>query len=199
MVEVLDAILEIFRVQDFANRYSNPLDQFLYAIFFPSVLLVAIIFLLSAKVFSGHSGIQILLGVSFYIFIIVYPPNASTSLYSFFAPISQLWFIVVIILGLMYYVLFMHSQGGGGGGRNPVPLASKMGDAYEIATGKSARNLDPRERSRLKQQLKVIEDQIKELKDEKNLATADEKRAYAERVAILEEKRKEIQHALKLV
>ena len=126
-------------MQNFASTYSNPLDQFLYGIFFPSILLVILIYLLIQRIFPEHRGLAVLLGVSFYIFIIVYPPNAATSLYAAFAPIGAFWYLVVILIGIIY--LFFNrilpsdrARGGGGGGG-----ARGMATAYRKAMGKENR------------------------------------------------------------
>ncbi len=137
MVEILDLIIEFFRVQNFASNYSNPLDQFLYAIFFPSILLIILIYLLVKRIFPEHGGISALLGVSFYIFLIVYPPNATSSLYGAFAPIGTVWYIVVILIGLLYVLLHRilptKKDGGGGGGKS----FQAVGDLLE--SGEKAR------------------------------------------------------------
>ena len=106
MAEILDFIFEILRVQDFANKYTTPLDQFLFAIFFPSVILVLFVELLTASALRDHGKkLTTLLSVSFYIFIIVYPPGATYSLYSMFAPIlGTVWYLFVILLGFMFFL-----------------------------------------------------------------------------------------------
>lgn len=117
MVEVLDFILEIFRVQNFASKYTNPLDQFLYALFFPSVIMVIFVVLLTEKMFEQRQGLKMLLTLSFFLFIVVYPPNATYSLYSIMAPIlGTVWYLFVILIGFVFFLFskILPKEGVGG-------------------------------------------------------------------------------------
>ena len=191
MVELLQTVIEFFRVQNFASTYSNPLDQFLYGIFFPSILLVILIYLLIQRIFPEHRGLAVLLGVSFYIFIIVYPPNAATSLYAAFAPIGAFWYLVVILIGIIYlfFTRFLPSdraRGGGGGGG-----ARGMATAYRKAMGKEMPTLGSL--TEVRRQLKVVEAQIAALearKKDPNMSSGEKEKVEAEISALVREKQK---------
>ncbi|MBI4163438.1 MAG: hypothetical protein HY512_01130 [Candidatus Aenigmarchaeota archaeon] len=157
-IDILQQVLEVFRVQEFASQYSSTLDKFLYSIFFPMILLLLLIYILSARMFPNHKGLSVLLGVSFLIFIVVYPPESDYSLYSAFAPIGQVWYAFVIIIGVLW-VLLSHifpsdrSAGfqGARSGRSPAVLEredvsegliKKAKKAYEKTSGKIAKQLE---------------------------------------------------------
>ncbi len=178
MAEILDLVIEFFRVQDFANNYSNPLDQFLYAIFFPSILLIILIYLLTKRIFPEHGGISVLLGVSFYIFVIVYPPNAATSLYGAFAPIGTVWYIGVILIGLLYILLgrilpTRKGEGGGAGG----------GKGYAIPEIMRERMQEELSEIELQNRIKNLEDDIKQIEKRHDISE-DVKRSRVESLQI---------------
>ena len=60
---------------------------------------------LTISALRGHSTkIKTLLSVAFYIFILVYPPSSTYSLYSMFAPIlGTFWYIFFILIGFLYF------------------------------------------------------------------------------------------------
>ncbi len=141
MVDFLQLVFEVLRVEDLASQYSNPLDQFLYTVFFPSIFVILIVYMIAHQVAKGHGpkGFEIFLGVAVYIFIIVWPPNETFSLYSMFAPLGQMWFILVIILVGIWAVFrtFFPSGGGAPGGTpSAAGLGSQLtGRLWKQATG----------------------------------------------------------------
>ena len=206
MVELLQTVIEFFRVQNFASTYSNPLDQFLYGIFFPSILLVILIYLLIQRIFPEHRGLAVLLGVSFYIFIIVYPPNAATSLYAAFAPIGAFWYLVVILIGIIYLffnrILPSHRarDGGGGGGARGSTLPMGRGSKYSLKeTFLGDVELDPRARRLIKDEIKVIDQKITRLKAEKATSVGGEREQYDKQIAILVDKKEELRLKLQVI
>ncbi len=107
MVEILELVLEFFKVQDYAHSVSqNPLEQLLFGIFFPSVILILFIEVLTTSALRTEGKkLSTLLSVAFYIFILVYPPGSTYSLYSMFAPIlGTLWYIFFILIGFMFFL-----------------------------------------------------------------------------------------------
>jgi hypothetical protein len=106
MVEILDFIFEIFRVQNFAGKYNTPMDQVLYVLFFPTIIMIMFILFLGKEAnFGGHKGMEILLTVAFFMFLVVYPPNASYSLYSVFAQIlGTVWYLFFILFGFIWFI-----------------------------------------------------------------------------------------------
>lgn len=116
MVDFLQMVFEVLRVQDLASQYSGTLDQFLYVLFFPSIFIILIIYMIAHRVAldKGPKGFSAVLGIAIYIFIIVWPPNAQYSLYSAVAPLGKLWFILVIILVGIWAIIKTFFPGGGG-------------------------------------------------------------------------------------
>ncbi len=148
-IDILQQVLEVFRVQEFASQYSSTLDKFLYSIFFPMILLLILIYILTNRIFPTHKGLSVLLGVSFLIFIMVYPPESDYSLYSAFAPIGQVWYAFVVIIGILWVLLGRiwpsNRSGPSGGGRSSAVLEreevsegmiKKTKRAYEATSGK---------------------------------------------------------------
>ncbi len=140
MVDFLQIFIEFLRVDSsWVSNYPTQLEQFLFVIFFPTILLILLIYLLMDRMFPEHRGLSILLGVSFYIFIIVYPPGVDLSLYAAFAPLGQFWYIFVVIVGLLWLFLqrlLPHRRRGQGGGA--VGYATREGGGGALATIGSA-------------------------------------------------------------
>lgn len=168
-LDILQQIVNVLRVQDLASQYSSSLDKFLYTIFFPVILIIMIIYILSARMFPNHKGISILLGISFIIFIIVYPPESEFSLYSAFAPIGTLWYLVVIVIGVFWILLgrILPSERGAGGpmareghmpgvARGGKGIFKRFEDTTERLSGEHARRLE----ARLRVQLNGLENKI---------------------------------------
>ncbi len=154
-IDILQQVLEVLRVQEFASQYSSTLDKFLYSIFFPVILLLILVYILTNRIFPTHKGLSVLLGVSFLIFIVVYPPESDYSLYSAFAPIGQVWYAFVVIIGIMWVLLGRiwpsNRSGPSGGGRSPSVLeredvseglVKKAKRAYEKTSGKIAKQME---------------------------------------------------------
>ncbi len=121
-IDILQQILQVLRVEDLASQYSSTLDKFLYTIFFPVILMLLLVYLLTHRMFPEHKGLSVLLGVSFIIFIVVYPPESDSSLYSAFAPIGTVWYVFVILIGMLWVGLgriWPRGRGGGGAGGAP--------------------------------------------------------------------------------
>ena len=139
MVEVMQLILQTLRIEHLAGRFPDATNQFLFLVFFPSIFVLLIIYLLSHRVLHEHKGLTMLVSVVFYIFVIVYQPNSQKSLYSAIAPLGEFWFLLVIILGVVWFFLHKTFNWGGGakaGGSMPR-IGGAMGsiiskkDAYE--------------------------------------------------------------------
>ena len=116
-LDILQLLFQALRVQDLAYKYTTPVDQFLYLIFFPSIIVIAIITIFTNKVFSGK--LAFLFTFAFYIFIIVYPPNADKSIYSALAPLGEVWFLGFAIIAVLWFIFrfpFSHGGGKSGGG-----------------------------------------------------------------------------------
>ena len=149
VLDLIQTLLQIFRVEEYASKFSTPIDQFLYAIFFPTVLLLIIFYLLTSNIFKGHKGLEILLGVSLYVFTVVYPPDTASSLYATFAVLGEFWYAVIIIVGVIWIMLRKikggitgspeggkaFSLGGSGGGLLKTIKKATIGESL----------LDPRE------------------------------------------------------
>lgn len=115
-VDILETIFEVLRVENLASQYSAPLDQFLYTVFFPSIFIILLVYIIANRFVTFGEMWKILIGVAIYVFIIVFPPNETYSLYSMFAPLGQVWFILIIILVGIYAFFRTFFPGGGVGG-----------------------------------------------------------------------------------
>jgi len=140
MVEVMQLILQTLRIEHLAGgRFPDATNQFLFLVFFPSIFVLLIIYLLSHRVLHEHKGLTMLVSVVFYIFVIVYPPNSEKSLYSAIAPLGEFWFLLVIILGVVWFFLHKTFNWGVGGkaGSSMPRIGGAMGaivrkkDAYK--------------------------------------------------------------------
>ncbi len=113
-LDIFQLLFQALRIQDLAYKYTNPVDQFLYLIFFPSLIIIAIVTLFTSKVFSGK--LAFLFTFAFYIFIIVYPPGGQKNIYSAIAPLGELWFLGFAVIAVLWFLFrFPFSHGGSGG------------------------------------------------------------------------------------
>ena len=198
MVEILQTVLDALRVTQFASHYSNSLDQFLYAIFFPMILLIIILYLLMGRVFSGHKGLELLLGVSFFIFVIVYPPNAQTSLYGALAPIGSIWYLVIVVLGFFWILLGrMHPRAGGSHDTGGARGLSVAGETYKKIRGKEFPDIGVQ--THVMERIAAIDAAIAQLeKARKEAGSTDEKKTFAEEISHLIKEKAELQRSIKL-
>lgn len=168
-VDILETIFEVLRVENLASQYSAPLDQFLYTVFFPSIFVILLVYIIANR-FATFGGMwKILIGVAIYVFIIVFPPNATYSLYSMFAPLGQVWFILIIILVGIYafFKTLFPGEGGGAGGAqgSRSRLGSQLtGRLWKQATGQVG-DIEKMIRSELSA-LKAIAEKMKHARTE---------------------------------
>jgi len=172
MVDLLQMIFEVLRVQDLASQYYSALDQFLYVLFFPSIFIILIVYMIAHEItkYKAPTGFSMMLGVAIYIFIVVWPPNEAYSLYSMVAPLGQIWFILIIVLvgiGVMLKTLFPGGDEKGGGGAQGLSsgLGKQLtGRLWKQATGQIS-DLEKMLNSEL-QALKAIANKMKHAKSE---------------------------------
>ena len=112
-VDIMQLLFEASRIQDLAYKYTNTVDQFLYLIFFPSLIVIAVVYLFMGKV-VGDSKLKFLFTIAMFIFIIVYPPNSDKGLYTAIAPLGQIWFLGVAIVAVLWFFIGRHVGLGGG-------------------------------------------------------------------------------------
>lgn len=104
--DIMQLILETLRVQHLASGYYNVTDQFLFLIFFPSLFILAVVYLLANRLFGGdHKGLAMLFAIAFYILSIVYPPNTQISLYAALAPLGIFWYLLILIIGVVWFFI----------------------------------------------------------------------------------------------
>ena len=167
-VDILETIFEVLRVENLASQYSAPMDQFLYTVFFPSIFIILLVYIIANRFATFGRMWKILIGVAIYVFIIVFPPNETYSLYSMFAPLGQVWFILIIVLVGIYAIFktFFPSEGGGGGGaQSKSGLGSQLtGRLWKQATGQVG-DIEKMVRSELSA-LKAIAEKMKHAKTE---------------------------------
>jgi hypothetical protein len=96
--------------------YSNPMEGLFYLIFFPSIIVILFVYILSNAISvkatgDSHNGFRLLFGVAILIFIIM------QGWFTVFVGLSKAWFIVtIVLLGLwvMFRSLFRGEEGGKG-------------------------------------------------------------------------------------
>ena len=72
MVEFLDMIFEVLRVENLASQYSAPMDQFLYTVFFPSIFIILLVYIIANRFAEFGKMWKMMMGVAIYVFIIVF-------------------------------------------------------------------------------------------------------------------------------
>ncbi len=133
---------------DFINSHSSvlpPIGPLFYFLLFPIVFTILFIYILSSSILSGGKltkGMQLLIGISVFIFIII------SGWYPIMLVLSEFWFIMIIVLFGMWYFIGKHKGGGGGGGGGKgggsLPSLGGIGGEitsriYRDVTGQTAR------------------------------------------------------------
>jgi hypothetical protein len=202
MQTLVELLCPTYSAQSACNTYINapahqvldPFGPLLYFLFFPTVFLILFIFVGSRAIFTGHKGINLLIGVAVYIFIII------NGWYPIILWLGELWFVVLPVLFIFYLFTRRHTGGGSsGGGMSGVGggVATRGGHwLKESILGE--RPLDPREWPRQRKlfgdKIKILDDQIKEQKDELEQAKGDrEKQAIRANITLLQTQRKEFE------
>ena len=111
--DIMQLLFQALRIQELAYKYTNTVDQFLYLIFFPSLIVIAIIYLFMGKVVQENAKLKFLFTIAMFVFIIVYPPNSDKSLYTALAPLGQYWFLGVAIVAVLWFFIGRHVGFGG--------------------------------------------------------------------------------------
>lgn len=97
-------------IQEFNQYAYKPAEGIFYAVFFPIVVILLFVYIVSGAIGSLKAkGFRILIGVAFFAFIIL------QGWYYFFIQISKMWFIVLFLLGILWFVIhtFTGREGGG--------------------------------------------------------------------------------------
>lgn len=135
-------------IQEFQSyAFKPPMEGLFYLVVFPIVFIIVFIYLLAHKLFPTHRGLNILISVAFFAFIIL------QGLYQWFMMLGKIWYIALIILGFFWLALYglrggiggpgggqgrAFGMGGGGGG-----LTGRiMGRVIKKATGAEKATLD---------------------------------------------------------
>jgi len=136
MVDVLDVLVSFLcqgnsgsTCQQFISQYPDTLNQLFFFFFFPTILIILFITVLAVAV-TDRLGVsyKLLLGVAFYMFIIL------SGWYPAFLWLSTLWYIgIIIILGI--YVFFKKLIRGGGGGKSGGTLPGIGGGKGGLGVG----------------------------------------------------------------
>jgi hypothetical protein len=101
-------------IQEFNQYAYKPAEGIFYAVFFPIVVILLFVYIVSGAVGALRApGFRILIGVAFFAFIIL------QGWYYFFILASKLWFLVLFLLGGLWFVIhtFTGKEGGGGGAK----------------------------------------------------------------------------------
>lgn len=132
--------------------YKPPLEGLLYFVFFPTVFLVLLIYLIANHVSGPHPKFSILLGIAFYAFVIV------QGWYGFIASFGQFWYVLVIILVGIWAVFRTFFPGGGGGGA-PRGRITTFGNLGKAIGGRMWSNVSGQERDltkRIERELEIL-------------------------------------------
>jgi hypothetical protein len=100
-------------IQEFNQYAYKPMEGIFYAVFFPIVVILLFVYIVSGAVGALKAkGFRILIGIAFFAFIIL------QGWYYFFIVISKMWFVVLFLLGILWFAIhtFTGREGGGGGG-----------------------------------------------------------------------------------
>ncbi|MCJ7816237.1 MAG: hypothetical protein MUP55_00100 [Candidatus Aenigmarchaeota archaeon] len=128
-LEILEALVGFFcptseaasTCREFISNHSQvlpPIGPLFYFLLFPIVFTILFIYILSSSILSGGKltkGMQLLIGISVFIFIII------SGWYPVMLVLSEFWFIMIIVLFGAWYFIGKHrggetkaSKGGGG-------------------------------------------------------------------------------------
>ena len=93
-----------------SHQIMQPFGPLLFFLFFPAVFLILFIYVGSRAILSGNRGINLLIGIAVFIFIII------QGWYPIILVIGELWFIFLPVLFIFYLITRRHSGGSSGGG-----------------------------------------------------------------------------------
>ncbi|MEM7815632.1 MAG: hypothetical protein QXN71_00760 [Candidatus Aenigmatarchaeota archaeon] len=131
--------------RDFISSHSNvvpPIGPVLYFLLFPIVFIIIFVYILKSSILPGGNlgnGLQALIGISVFIFIII------NGWYPLMLVLSEVWFIVIIFLfGVWYFISKHHKGKGSGGGGGSFPGLGGIGGEitariYRDVTGQTKR------------------------------------------------------------
>ena len=169
---VLDIVIEILKINcSYVQcNYANPMEGLFNLVFFPSVFIILLIFML-ANFVLGRAGItdnklmQFLLSIAFFAFIIF------QDLYTTFVALSTVWYFAIILLIGLWLILRIffgphrgephgyYSKSGGGG----------VGGAIGDFIGRKAMNVITKEEEdmekEIRSQFNQLENAYKEVKN----------------------------------
>lgn len=118
MADILDILIEILKIDCSVTQcnYANSIEGLFYLFFFPTVFIILFIYILTSFIFRGGGkvkGIKFLIALGAYAFIIF------EGLYTFFAAVSHLWWLLTILLvGLFAFIRYLIRGGDGGSSGN---------------------------------------------------------------------------------
>lgn len=169
MADMLQLLIDIFKISpQMVNQYStvSPLEQIFYLFFFPTLFIIVFIYILTSRWMGEHKGLQILIAIAVYAFIIF------QGLYNSFVFLSNYWLIGLMILGGIWFVF---RPRGGGGARGMAAGGKGKGGKFlgflEDVTGKKLNPKDilkfnkmiGRDIQQLFKRKKILEKRSKEL------------------------------------
>jgi hypothetical protein len=124
-------------IQEFNQYAYKPAEGIFYAVFFPIVVILLFVYIVSGAVGALRApGFRILIGVALFAFIVL------QGWYYFFILASKLWFLVLFLLGGLWFVIhtFTGRESGGGGGAKGRTLSfgsdNKVINFLQDTTGK---------------------------------------------------------------
>ncbi len=155
--ELINFITELLRINCSTvncTNYPTELEALFYVFFFPTVLVILFVFILSNAIVAkatddpkGHKGLRFLFAIAIYIFIVL------QGYFTFVVSLSKSWWIFTIILfGLWVFVgRFIGKRSGGGGAAaghgGALPgMSSAASTVMKKITGEDKKRLDEIER-----------------------------------------------------
>lgn len=134
--------------------YRPVVEGLFYTVFFPIVFILVFIFMLTNKIMKDHKGLNLLLSVAFFAFIIL------QGWYVWFMLLGKIWFVALIILGFFWLALYGLRPGGisGGGGSGGAPGRSGglIGQALARVKVSLTKKVETHENN-INSQLKVVD------------------------------------------
>jgi hypothetical protein len=164
---------------------ANIVKDLILFLFVPMVFIIAVVYMLTMRVFpETYSKMRLLFGIAAFLVIVV------SGYYKMFAYIAGVYFVfLIIIMGLLFFLL-RHFRGGGGG----MPLGGSFKNSVDGMPDDVKKS-----RLELEKELKKTENDIKEAKSKLNNAEGKGDHLatfYAQQVSMFEEKKETLRKRL---
>lgn len=165
---------------------ANIVKDVILFLFVPMVFIIAVVYMLTMRVFpETYSKMRLLFGIAAFLVIVV------SGYYKMFAYIAGVYFVfLIIIMGLLFFLL-RHFRGGGGG----MPLK----DSFRSSVSSS--DVDVLKKSRIERD-KLLRETVKDIESFQDKLKNSEGKSdhlavfYAQELARLERQKKDLDESL---